>query len=162
MVTGDVTVKGKQTLFIYRKAPAGEKQYFTSMIIKSWLVVVPLTGILTVLVVIGTLGNTPGLLVSATGVMMVFAAGVVVFVMGLFLLNPVFSEKSIKLWINVIIVIFVSMGLFAVSFFILTLIGVFPESIGDLPYLLLVQSGLVWLVGVASLFIGRERFIRIE
>jgi hypothetical protein len=33
---------------------------------------------------------------------------------------------------------------------------------GDLPYLLLVQSGLVWVVGIASLFIGRERFIRIE
>jgi hypothetical protein len=162
MVTGDVTVKGKQTLFIYRKAPAGEQQYVTSMIMKSWLVVVPLTGVLTALVVIGTLGSVPGLLVGTTGVMMVFAAGVVVFVMGLFLLNPAFSEKSIKLWINVIIVVFVSMGLLMVSFGVLTIFGVFPESMGDLPYLLLVQSGLVWVVGIASLFIGRERFIRIE
>jgi hypothetical protein len=162
MVTGDVTVKGKHTLFIYRKAPSGEKQYITSMIIKSWLVVVPLTGILTALVVLSTLGSTPGLLVSTTGLMMVFAAGVVVFVMGLFLLNPAFSEKSMKLWINVIIVIFVSMGLLIVSFGVLTIFGVFPESIGDLTYLLVVQSGLIWVVAVASLFVGRERFIRIE
>lgn len=167
MITGDVTIKGKQSLFIYRKAPSGEKQYIKAMILKNLLLVVPIAGILTAAAVLLTLGNEFGLLLSVTGIMMVFAAGIVVFVMGLFLLNPAFSEKSVKMFVNILVVVVVSIGLFIASLFIVSLFfltqaqAIFEPTIG-LPYLLLIQSGLAWVIGVVSLFVGRERFIRIE
>jgi hypothetical protein len=47
IVVGDVTLRGKNTLFIYRKAPEGESQFIQARLIQSWLVVVPIVIIVT-------------------------------------------------------------------------------------------------------------------
>ncbi|MCW4053209.1 MAG: hypothetical protein NWE78_08400, partial [Candidatus Bathyarchaeota archaeon] len=84
------------------------------------------------------------------------------FVLGLFLLNPAFSEKSVKLWLNIMVAIFVSIALFAASLVSLIAVGAFSETIMGTLQLQLLQSALSWLVGVVFLYLGKRRLSRIE
>ena len=43
MVTGDVTVQGRELLYIYKKAPRAVWRFLKAMVLKSWLVVVPIS-----------------------------------------------------------------------------------------------------------------------
>ncbi|MDH5376063.1 MAG: hypothetical protein OEW95_09680, partial [Candidatus Bathyarchaeota archaeon] len=82
---------------------------------KSWLIAVPIAGFMTVFAsILGSQTGTISLLIT-TGLMMLIVAANVVFVLGLFLLNPAFSLKSVRLGLNVFITILVSVVLFAVS-----------------------------------------------
>jgi len=58
MVTGEVTVNGKEALFIYRKAPDGEGRLIKAMLLKSWLIAVPIAGAATAAMVMITM-NSP-------------------------------------------------------------------------------------------------------
>ncbi|MBU7028932.1 MAG: ABC transporter permease [Theionarchaea archaeon] len=159
MVTGEVTVRGRESLYIYRKAPSGEGQFVKAMLLKSWLMAVPIAGVVTAVITFLTVHDTLGFKLSITGLMMLFIAGYVVFVLGLFLLNPPFSEKSAKLWINVMIAVFVSVGLFAVSLIILMRDG---EFIGGFLHVQLLHTALSWLVGIVFVYLGKIRLSRIE
>ncbi len=162
MVTGEVTVRGKESLFIYRKAPFGEDRFIKAMLVKSWFMAVPLAGVVVAAVTLVSSQTTFGSLVIITGLMMMFVAAFVVFVLGLFLLNPALSEKSVKLWINVMAVVFASIGLFAVSLLILTRGGSLSEPIGGLLSVQALQMGLAWVMGIVFLGLGKRRLSRIE
>jgi len=159
MLTGDVTVKGKETLYIYRKAPSGEGRLVKAMLFKSWFMAIPLAGVVTALLTWLTLHTTLLSLLATTGLMMLFIAAFAVFVLGLFLLNPVYSEKSVKFFVNIITAVFVSVGLFAVSLVILMKNG---EPVGGFLYVQLVQTGLSWLLGIVFLYCGKRRLSRME
>lgn len=162
MITGGVTVQGKQSLFTYRKAPSGEGRLIKAMLLKSWLMAVPLAGVATAVITAVTSQVTRSSLAITTGGMMLFIAAWVVFIMGLFLVNPAFSEKSAKLWINVMIAVFGSIGVFMLSLLILTKGGRLTEPIGGILYLQLVQITLAWVVGIVFLYLGKKRLSRIE
>ena len=162
MVTGDVTVRGKETLFLYRKAPSGEGRFVNAMLLKSWLMAVPIVGVMTSVTAILSPQTTPLSVLIDTGFMMLFVAGYVAFVLGLFLLNPAFSEKSKKLGLNIMIATFVSIGLWAVSSLILTKGFKLSEPIGGMLYIQLLQTALSWLVGIVFLCLGKRRLSRIE
>ncbi len=162
MVTGGVTVQGKHCLFIYRKAPSGEGRVVKAMLLKSWLMAVPIAGGATAVITVVSSQWTLLSLVITTGLMMLFVAAWVVFVLGLFLVNPAFSEKSIKLWINVMIAMFGSIGLFLLSLLILTKGGQLTEPIGGMVSIQLVHQALAWLVGVMVLLVGKKRLSSIE
>jgi hypothetical protein len=162
MVTGEVTVRGKESLFIFRKAPSGEERFAKAMIFKSWLMAVPIAGVATVSVTFFTAESTLIFLSVLTGLMMLFVAGYVVFVLGLFLLNPAFSEKSVKLWINIIISVAVSIGLFLFSLLISTGMGQLSEPIGGLVGVLIIQAILSWAIGAVFLPAGKKRLSKIE
>ncbi len=91
---------------------------------------------------------------------MLIVAANVAFALGLFLLNPAFSVKSVKLWINLMIVQFVSIGLFVVS--IVVLASGVPEPIRGILYVQLLQTVLSWLVGIVFLYLGKRKLSRIE
>ena len=42
MVTGEVTVKGRELLYIYKKALRAVWKFLKAMVLKSWLIVVPI------------------------------------------------------------------------------------------------------------------------
>jgi hypothetical protein len=96
------------------------------------------------------------------GLMILYVGGDVVYVLGLFLLNPVFSEKSVRLWVNVMISIFSSIGLFAISMVIITIGGFSSEPFGGLFPLQVIQTALIWIIGSILLFFGTWKLKRIE
>jgi hypothetical protein len=106
--------------------------------------------------------TTPVTLLINTGFMMLFVAGYTVFVLGIFLLNPAFSAKSGKLGANILIAVFASIGLFAVSQISLMRLGVWSNTNGGMLYVYLLQTLLSWLVGSWCLYLGKRRLSRIE
>jgi len=157
-----VTVRGKESLFMYRKAPSGEGRLVKAMLLKSWLMAVPIAGVMTAVTAVLSPRTTFISSFTDTGFMMLFVAAYVVFVLGLFLLNPVFSAKSMKLGLNIMISVFVSIGLFAVSMLALTRGGTLPEPIGGMLYIQLLQTVLSWSVGIVILYLGKRKLSRIE
>ena len=162
MITGEVTVRGKESLFIFRKAPSGEGRFVKAMLLKGWLLAVPIAGVVTAVTTVSSPQVTIISFVANTGFMMLFIAAYTAFVLGLFLLNPAFSPKSIKLGLNIIIAVFLSIGLFAVSLLSLMRVGVWSETIGGMLYVQLLQVTLSWLVGIVFLYLGKRRLSRIE
>jgi hypothetical protein len=160
MVAGGVTVQGKESLFTYKKAPSGLGRFVKARLVQSWLVVVPIAGAITAVTAVLNPQTTLISLFTNTGLTMLIVAANVAFALGLFLLNPPFSVKSVRLWLNVMIVMFVSMGLFAASVLILTRGG--PEPIGGMSYVLLLLTGLSWLVGIVFLYLGKRKLSRTE
>ena len=158
MATGDITVQGKDNLFIYRKAPVGVDGYLRAMLVKGWLVMVPLAAITGAMV---TLGGTQGVVV--TSLVMLIVAAQVVLVLGLFMLNPAFSEKSPKIWVNIFIAIGLQLAMFILSTLPLALSGGVKEQPSSLVtqvmgYLIPVS----WSVAAAFYILGKFRLSRIE
>ncbi len=162
MINGEVTARGKESLFMFRKAPSGEAKLIKALLVKGWLMAIPITGVMiTILTALSPLTTMISLLANV-GFMMSFVAAYTAFVLGLFLLNPAFSIKSGKLGLNVIITIFTSIGLFAVSLLSLIRIGVWSESIEGMLAVYLLQTVLIWIVGIMLLYLGKKRLGRIE
>jgi hypothetical protein len=162
MVTGDVTVQGKDNLFIYRKAPSGETRLIKAMLARSWLITIPLVGSTTALATF--LAAQPSLisLLILTGLMTLFIVAYAVFSLGLFLLNPAYSNKSMKLGVNIFIAIFFSIGLFAASSLILTKGFTLSDPIGGMFTVQLLQIALSLLLGTIVLMFGKRKLSRIE
>ncbi|MGD8505135.1 MAG: hypothetical protein PVF15_00535, partial [Candidatus Bathyarchaeota archaeon] len=162
MVAGGVTAQGKERLLIFKKTPSGVTRLVKARLVQSWLVVVPIAGVVTALTTILDPQSTSISLLTNIGFMMLFIAATTAFVLGLFLLNPAFSPKSVRLWLNVMIVQFVTIGLFAVSLLSLMAVGASSELTGDILYVRLLQTVLSWLVGIVSLYLGKRKLNRME
>ncbi|UCG37096.1 MAG: ABC transporter permease [Candidatus Bathyarchaeota archaeon] len=162
MINGEVTVRGKESLFMVRNTPSGEGKFIKALLLKGWLMAIPITGAMTAVITILSPQTTLVSLLTNTGFMMLFVAAYTVFVLGLFLLNPAFSTKSMKLGVNIMIAVFTSIGLFAVSQISLMRLGVWSETFGGMLYVYLLQTFLSWLVGSVCLYLGKRRLGRIE
>ncbi len=162
MVAGGVTVQGKERLFIFKKTPSGVTRLVRARLVQSWLVVVPIAGVVTAVTAIPSSQTSSVFLLVNTGFVMLFVAATAAFVLGLFLLNPAFSPKSVKLWLNVMIVEFVTIGLFAVSLLSLMSAGVSMELVEGMMYVQLLQTVLSWLIGILFLNLGKRKLNRME
>ncbi len=162
MINGEVTVRGKESLFMFRKAPSGEGKFIKALLLKGWLMAVPTVGVMTVILTVLSPQTTLVSLLTNTGFMILFVAAYTAFVLGLFLINPAFSPKSFRLALNVMIAIFMSIGLFAVSLLSLMRVGVWSETIEGMLYVYLLQTVLSWVVGTMVLYLGKWRLSRIE
>ncbi len=160
MVAGGVTVQGRESIFIFKKSPSGVGRLVKTRLVQSWLVVVPIAGVIVAITTILSPQNTLISLLTNSGLMMLFVAANVAFALGLFLLNPAFSTRSVKLWINLIIVQFVSIVLFVISMFVLA--GSESEPFGRILYVQLLLTVLSWLVGIVFLYFGKRKLNRIE
>jgi hypothetical protein len=161
MVTGEVTVAGKERLCLFKQAPAGLTRLVKAMLLKSWVIVIPIAaGVTLLLSLLSPIAPLVMLLLDSL-FMLVFVAGYAMFVLGLFLLNPVFTEKSPRLAMNIMIAIFGAIGLWAIS-----LLALSPEFVESSPwgmlYLQLLQLPLAWLIGAVVLYLGTRRLSRIE
>jgi len=156
LAASDLALRGKETLFIYRKAPNGESRFINIMLIRGWLMVIPLIG----LIMIISISLTPNInikeLIMYTGFAILITAAQVAFALGLFLLLPAPADnqrsKNATLWTGIMVVMFVSMFLFIFSLII------YGGEIG----LLLMYTPTMWLLGFLFLYFGKLRLSRIE
>jgi hypothetical protein len=151
IVIGDVTLRGKDTLFIYRKAPDGESRFIQARLLQSWLIVVPIVVIVTSLTLVYMPETT---LLDFTAVIF-FAVIVVmantVLALGLFLIKPVFSEKSGELMINIMVISLLNS--FAFFFFLI----LFDGLLGTIPFM-----ATLWIVGIVVLIAGKNHLSKLE
>ena len=162
MVTGGVTVQGRELLFIYKKAPNAVWRFLKAMVLKSWLVVVPIaTGAALVTSPLQPGTTLAGVLVN-TGLMAIFSSANAVFVTGLFLVNPAFSDKSPKLFINIFIALFGGIAMFAASLYVSTMGFRLPDPVMGMTGVSFLHSGLNLLLGYAALLVGRRRLLAME
>ena len=147
-VVGEVTVRGKENLFIYRKAPLGEGRLIRGRLLQGWLVVIPIVAVYATISLILVPQITFISLLAYAGLLVLIVAAYVAFALGLFLLMPVFSEKPADLMANIMIVMMGSIGLFIVS-----------TIVFGLPLLYVPLS---WLVGIVFLYLGKRNLSRIE
>jgi len=103
-VVGEVTLRGKESLFIYRKAPYGVGRLVKARLLQGWLVMLPIVVAITAVRTILLPQTTFISLLTSTGIMVLIVAGYVAFALGLALLNPAFSRKSRSFMVNMMIV----------------------------------------------------------
>ena len=168
MITGEITVRGKENIFIYKKAPSGVAKLIKAMLLKGWLIAVPIAAIISILTTILSPQATLNHMLLYMGIMVLLVASNVVFVLGLFLLNPAYSAKSARLGLNIMITVFSSIGLFALSLFLQSegfrpvLLSEQSESFGNIMYVELVQILLSWLWAIVFLYLGKRKLNRTE
>lgn len=147
-VACDITLRGKETLFIYRKAPNGDTRFIRTMVLKGWSVAIPITSA----IVVGSMLLKPQAVfishLADLGLMVTMVAGDMLFASGLFLLMPAYTERGGEFLLDVMVVVMTSLGLFAVSLSVL-------KEIMTLPVL-------HWGVGIVVLYLGKRNLDRIE
>jgi hypothetical protein len=150
-VVGEVTVRGKEVLFIYRKSPHGETGLIKARLVQGWAISVPIAATITVI----QLSLIPGLKITEilffTGFISATVVAYVIFTLGLFLMIPAFSDKGGEFMATAMIIV-----MFATGGFIGTMIA-FGRFWGMLTML-----GLSWAVGIVLLALGRVNLGRIE
>ena len=157
-VLGEVTLRGKECLFIYRKTPSGVGRFVKARLLQGWLIVIPIAVVTTAVLTIVIPGATLVSLLTNTGLVMPTVAASVPFALGLFLLNPAFSEKGGDYVLNLMIIMQGWVGLAIVSLI------VFGRAfhLGLYETLLYVTVPLSWLIGIVSLYLGKRKLSRIE
>ncbi len=157
LVVGQVTAGGKESLFIYKKTPFGVGRFVKARLIQGWLVAVPIAAVITAVLVISIPQTTLVSLLTYTGFMAQLVAANVALALGLSLLNPEFSENAraqmVGLMINAQVAMFASVGIFIGSMILLDL-GFFNT--------LLLQTVVIWLLGIVFLYLGKRKLSRIE
>ena len=158
-VVGEVTLRGKETLFIYRKTPSGVARLVKARLLHGWLVVVPITAVVIAVSTILMPQTTFISLLTNTGLVMLYLAAIVAFVLGLSLVNPAFSDKSGNYMINVMITVFaIPNGLFLVPLIVFGRVF----DLGLYQILFFVTVPLSWLLGIVFLYLGKRKLSRIE
>lgn len=112
-VVGEVTARGKDNLFVYRKAPGGETRLILARIMQGCLVVIPVA-VASALIVLLPAGLDWWSIIWMTGALVAVAAAYVVMSIGLFLLSPAFSEKPSEMIGNAIAILVISFFLYVI------------------------------------------------
>lgn len=149
-VVGEVTARGKDNLFIYRKAPGGETRLVLARVMQGLLVVQPVAAA-SALVVLLPAGLALTEIVALTGWMVAVSSFYVVMSTGLFLLFPAFSEKPMEVLGNAVLMMVISFLLFVFSF------ALFGEDGG--LYALLISSA---VLGASFLIVGWRKLTLLE
>jgi len=157
LVVGQVTAGGKENLFVYKKSPFGVGRFVKARLLQSMLVAVPIAAIITVVSML-QIPQLPLIeLLAFTGFLAQLVAGNVVLALGLSLLNPQFSqnarEQMIGLMVNAQVAVFVSVGIFIGSMVVFDL-GIFTT--------MLMQTVVIWLLGITFLYVGKRKLSRME
>ena len=157
-VVGEVTLRGKESLLIYKKTPSGVTRFLKARLLHGWLMVVPIAATVTALSTALSPQTTPTVLLANSGLIVLTVAATVTFTLGLFLLNPAFSDKSGNYVLNLMIVM---QGWAGLS--LLPLLGL-REALGLGLYesVLYLTVPLSWTLGIILLYLGKRRLSRLE
>ncbi len=157
LVVGQVTATGKESLFIYKKAPFGVGRFVKARLLQGLLVAVPIAVTITAVLMASMPETTLVSTLTYIGFMTQLVAANVTLALGLSLLNPEFSENTraqmLGLMINAQVAMFASIGIFIGSQIVL-----------DLSFFntLLLLTVVNWLMGIVLLYLGKEKLSRIE
>ncbi len=150
-VIGEVTIRGKESLFIYRKAPKGERRLIEARLLHGLIMVLPLSVLMTIIFFIMIPGIPTEDLIIILFFVIASTLGYVMMSLGLFFLIPVFTEKPQALIGNMMVLMMFSIFL---SIFCL----IFFEGITFYGILI----GAILAAGIAILLLGWKRLSRIE
>jgi hypothetical protein len=157
LIVGQVTAEGKESLFIYKKTPSGVGRFVKARLLQSLLVAVPIAAVITAVSMILTPQTTLISLLIYIGFTMQLVAANVTLSLALSLINPEFSQNTraqmIGLMINGQVAMFTSIGIFIVSQIVLDL---------GFSSTLLLQSMVIWLLGIILFYVGKRKLGRIE
>jgi hypothetical protein len=115
-IVGEVTIRGKENLFIYRKAPKGESRLIKGRLLQGLIVVIPIAFLYQSFALLRFSGLEAYEYIGYVVISLAVAGAYVAMALGLFLLMPVFSDKPAELMGNVMIMIVTSMVLFEWEF----------------------------------------------
>ena len=149
-VVGEVTARGKDNLFVYRKAPHGETRLIWARVVQGWLVVLPVS-VISALVVLLPAGLPWQQLTAYILAVVAISSAYVLMSIGLFLLAPVFTDRPSKTVKNAIAVLVISFLLYVLC---LVLFGD-PQGI----WALVVLS---WVMGLTLLAAGGRKIRKVE
>ncbi|UCE92356.1 MAG: hypothetical protein JSV90_04255 [Methanobacteriota archaeon] len=152
-IIGEVTVRGKENLFIYRKAPNGEPRLVKARIVQGSITILPVAALSTLISHMNTPEPQAMELLAVAAYISALSVALVTMSLGLFLMMPVFSERPADMMLNVMVGFFFMFG----YFFAALLLGVFAELEGWLLIL-----GLSWIGGLAVLQLGYRNLRRME
>jgi hypothetical protein len=152
VVASDITMRGKETLFIYRKVPHGENRLIKAMILKNWVVTVCIAGALIAVSTRLSPGSAIEDILVNTGLVIAIIAGDVLFAVGVFLIMPAYTERGGEFLLDIMILVWTSIGLFALAFYL------FENRVYEYGSLI----GFHWIIGCIFLYIGKLRLSRIE
>lgn len=150
-VVGEVTVRGKENFFIYRKAPGGEGNLIKARMLQSLLIVLPVAAFYAAFSLLLAPNITVIEWLAYIGLLVVVVTAYVAFALGLFLLKPVFTDKPADLMMNIMIIMFVTMFVFIT----------FGIIVGGLLGLLLFIA-IMWIAGIMLLYSGKKKISSIE
>ncbi len=151
VVASDVTLRGKETLFLYKKIPSGVGTLVKTRLVQGWLVVIPITTVIMV-IALNLIPETSFLSALAyTGPVVLIAAANMAFALGMFLLMPAYTEKGGEFMLNMVVIIQVSIFLF------IGCLIIFGETKGMFMTVLF-----SWLLGITFLLLGKRRLSRME
>ncbi len=157
LVVGQVAMGGKESVFIHKKAPSGINRLVRARLIQSWLVAIPIGFLVTLISLLRVPEIDFLVLIGYCGLMVQLVAANVVLALGLALLRPVFSENAreqmMGLMINAQIALFASIGIFIGSQAILNM---------SFIHTFLLQSVIIWILGIVFLRMGKAKLDNIE
>jgi hypothetical protein len=154
---GQVAVHGKESLFIYKKAPSGIGRFVKAKLAQGWLVAVPVAVVITIFsLILAAQASFISFLVYIALITLLIMANVAL-ALGLALLKPQFSDNARaqmgSLMLNANVAMFASIGVFIGSMVVLNL-SIFNT--------LLMQNTVIWLLGITCLYLGKMKLSRIE
>ncbi len=149
-VVGEVTARGKDNLFVYRKAPHGETRLIWARVVQGWLVVLPVS-VICALVVLLPAGLPWQKLTAYILAVVAISSAYVLMSIGLFLLAPVFTDRPSKTVKNAIAVLVISFLLYVLC------LVLFGDSQGI--WALVVLS---WVMGLTLLAAGGRKIRKVE
>ncbi|UCH32103.1 MAG: hypothetical protein JSV05_01555 [Candidatus Bathyarchaeota archaeon] len=156
-LVGQVTIHGKESLFLYKKTPYGLGRFMKAKLVQGWLIAIPIATLITAISLILIPQTSTMSLLTYIALIAILVAGNVETALGLAFLNPQFSE-SVRaqmggLMVNANIAMFASIGVFIGSMVILNW-GFFNT--------LVLQNIVIWLLGFLFLYLGKKKLNRIE
>ncbi len=167
-VIGTVS-RGKETLFLYKKAPQGVRRFVRARLLQGWLVAVPIAAVIMAVstILVPEVTFFPLLMNVIWGSLRTMAN--VVFLLGLALLIPVFAEgsreRAFGAMINLQAIFFTTIGL-EIGFdqLGLSFSEILPglEPFTGLLFDHLLQTAIISLLGIMLLYFGRRKLSRIE
>jgi len=144
-IVGEVTIRGKENLFIYRKAPNGESSLVKARLVQGTIVMMPLTVVATAIMFWGAQDVSAADIVIVLGFAVILSIALVLLSLGLFLTFPVFSERPSDMMVNLVVTMFYMMGCLFLTLFL----GVFGEPEGWVLILSLAS-----IAGAVAMFRG--------
>lgn len=150
-IMGEVTIRGKENLFIYRKAPRGESRLIRAKLAQGIISVVPMSLATMAIPLMFSLRAPVIDILLMFGFVVVVMTAYIILTLGLFLLNPIFTEDPRDLMANGMIVMMISIFSFIGSMIIF-----------DIYWGMVSMATISWMLGLLLLFLGIKRLRMME
>ncbi|MHA1237816.1 MAG: hypothetical protein ACTSSJ_00980 [Candidatus Odinarchaeia archaeon] len=151
----EITVKGKEKLWLFKKAPNGVQKLVFSKLARNLVLGFPLgVAVSIALIVIYQMSLDVAALTLLYMFVSIFSA--MATCIGLFLINPAFKERSSKYGINMLIFLGISMGEYFIPIAFISL-GIMPFSVWEA-----VTMTIALAISIVMLFLGAKKLESLE